>query len=32
MNPDDRAADMTGFGVPGDPIADFESLSHLLVS
>ena len=26
MNPDDRAADVTGFRVPADPIADLESL------
>jgi hypothetical protein len=28
MNPDDRAADATGFRVPRDPIADLERFSH----
>jgi uracil-DNA glycosylase len=32
MNPDNRAADVAGLGVPADPIADFESLRHLLAS
>jgi hypothetical protein len=28
MNLDDAAADMTGLGIPGDVIADFEALAH----
>ena len=29
MDPDDRAADVTGLRVPPDPIAHLESVSHL---
>src|SRR4051794_40097877 len=31
MNPDDRAADVTGFRVPLDPITDLEFFSHFLL-
>ena len=29
MNPDDRAADLSGFGIPPHPISNPESFSHL---
>ena len=29
MDIDNPAADMPGLGIPGDVVADFESLSHL---
>jgi uracil-DNA glycosylase len=31
MDPDDRAADKSGFGIPLDPIADLEVSGHLLI-
>jgi hypothetical protein len=31
MDLDNPAADMPGLGIPGDVVADFESLSHLIL-
>jgi hypothetical protein len=31
MNLDNPAADVSGLGIPGNVIADFESFSHLIL-